>query len=245
MPRVKLLTLLSVLVAGACTHADPVPELNLTKPLAAVRAKYITERSHEAGSSAQLHPDGNHAGITYNAWLFSRNANRIEVTNPAQQVGEAWLRDGKTDFYQKIFHSDRKIVEYQQEDLSALNVPVNWETNALMIDPRVLEQLQVRSARRIDGHPALVLAGKEGSVNYDVVWLTDLNIPYRLHKRDRFGEEETTSLAALLDVANANQYAPAADGYEVIDYADLGDRERDPFVARIQQQLPGEHTHTH
>lgn len=233
--RFSLLTIMFLL--AACAQQPPVPPLDIQTNLPEISARYTTERH-------QTHDDHDHEAFE-NEWLFWRSAQRIEVSVPRQQTGEVWLKDGRTLFYQKVFHADRKIVEYQREDLSALNVAVSWQTNALMIDPAVLQQLAVVGEDWIDGHPALELEGTVDGIQYDVIWLVDVNVPYALEKQDENGNRERTRLQALYAAGDATLPAPDNRAYEIIDYADLGDRERDPFVLKIQHYLPGGHVHAH
>lgn len=236
--RFSLLLTLSFLL-NACAHHAPVPPLDLNSATPAISARYLTERQHVA-SEHEHHEAHEEARDFENEWVFQRSAQRIEVHLPAQQTGEVWLRDGKTVFYQKLFHADKKIIEYQMEDLSGLNVAVNWRTNELMMDPAILQHLSVTDEDWIDGHPALELSGTVDAIDYDVVWLVDLNLPHSIKKRDGNGNHEHTQLLTLESTP-----MPDSSPYESIDYADLGDRERDPFVLKIQDHLIGGHAHQH
>lgn len=237
MRQYSLSLLILVVLLTACAQQPPVPPLDIQMTLPEISARYATERH-------QAHDDHDHEAFE-NEWLFWRSAQRIEVSVPRQQTGEVWLKDGRTLFYQKVFHADRKIVEYQHEDLNALNVAVSWQTNALMIDPAVLQQLAVVDEDWIDGHPALELEGTVDGIQYEVIWLVDVNVPYTLEKQDAKGNQERTQLQALYSAGDITLLAPDSRDYEIIDYADLGDRERDPFVLKIQNYLPGGHVHAH
>ena len=250
MRHIRFFFALAALLLAACAQQPPVPPLNLGGPLADVSARFVTERFH-AGVAQEEHDGHAHdkashpEGTARSEWQFWRTANRIEMNIPARQTGEVWLRDGNAIFHQKLFHADRKIVEYQSADLDALNVPVQWRTNELMIDPQVLQQLRVDEERWSDGHPALQLSGTVDGIDYEVTWLVDLNLPQQLSKQDADGNRETTRLLSAELAAQAGAQQPDSSQYEIIDYADLGDRERDPFVIAIQNQLPGGHVHTH
>lgn len=241
-----ILTVVAILLS-ACAQQPPVPPLNLEAPLAAVSARFVTERVRVADERAD-HADhdepAQQAGTVTSEWQLWRSAQRIEMLIPAQQTGEIWLQDRNMVFYQKLFHADRKIVEYQSADLDALNVPVQWRTNELMIAPQVLQQLTVADERWQDGHPLLELEGTVDGIDYAVEWRSDLNLPQSLSKQDAHGNRETTRLLEAQPLASAT-VAPDSSRYEIIDYADLGDRERDPFVLKIQNQLPGGHVHSH
>ncbi len=224
-----------LLLASGCAHQPPVPALDVDAALSDLNARYITERHHSDHDEADVR----------NEWLFWRSANRVEISVPRQQTGEVWLKDGKALFYQKLFHEDHKIVEYQSDDLDALDVNVNWQTNQLMLNPTVLKQLKVEGEHWIDNHPALELAGTVDGIRYQVMWLVDLNIPQQLEKRDASGNHEITTLQDVQSGSASLQTAPDSRHYEIIDYADLGDRERDPFVVKVQSHLVGGDVHTH
>lgn len=247
--------LLVALWLGACASSPqqpPVPALDLAAPLPAVAARFVTQRIY--APDAEAHDGHNaHAAETTphdlkavsSEWLFWRSAQRVEMTIPGQQSGEAWWLDGKALFYQKLFHADKKIVEYQQADLEGLAVATDLRSRQLLLEPQVLQQLTVRGQRWQDGHPLLELEGTVNQIAYRVDWRTDLNLPQYLRKQDARGNRETTRLRQVQPLAQATVTPPDSQGYDVIDYADLGDRERDPFVIRIQQQLPGGDVHHH
>lgn len=234
-----LLFILLPFLLNACAHQAPVPPLDLQGAVPEVSARFVTERLQVEHKQHNAHKEDQ---SFKNEWLFYRTAQRIEVDIPAQQIGEVWLRDGKTVFYQKLFHADQKIVEYQMEDLSALDVSVSWRTNEWILDPAILQKLKVTGKDWIDGHPALKFSGSVDKIDYEVVWLVDLNLPHSLEKRDATGNQVRTELLSLEQTSESrNNY----QHYETIDYADLGDRERDPFVMKIQGHLIGGNVHNH
>lgn len=225
----------------------PVPPLNLNASLVDVYAHFETARVHAEQKTEEhvSHQHGDPQGKYSNEWQFWRSKARVEMLIPAQKTGEVWMQDKNMVFYQKVFHADKKIVEYQSADLESLNVPVQWRTNELMIAPDVLLALKIKNSRWQDGAPVLSLQGRIDGIDYEVDWRTDLNLPLYLSKTDAAGNRETTRLLEATPLAQGPA-APDNRAYEIIDFADLGDRERDPFVIKIQNQLPGgEHAHVH
>lgn len=229
-----------------CAQKAPVPPLNLNASLEKVYARFETERVHaeeKTEEHASHRHDDRHEKHS-NEWQLWRKQGHIEILIPAQQTGEVWMQDKNMVFYQKVFHADKKIVEYQSADLESLNVPVEWRTNELMLAPEVLMALKIKNSRWQDGFPVLSLQGRVNGIDYEVDWRTDLNLPLSLRKTDAAGNCEITRLLDARPLAQAPA-APDNRVYEIIDYADLGDRERDPFVIKIQNQLPGGHAHAH
>ena len=144
-------------------------------------------------------------------------------------AGSKWLGDEHCD----------DILEVCSKTLAKFN-PGQIET----LGKSMMQQLKVVDERWIDTHPALELAGTVSGIHYQVTWLVDLNAPYRLERHDQAGNSELTTLQEI-HVDTAALAAPDSRNYEIIDYADLGDRERDPFVLKVQSHLVGGHWHSH
>lgn len=225
----------------AAADARAVPALDLAAPLPEVAAAYVTTRSIKAGSHAHGH---DHPPAGEAEWRFFREQNRIDVENLAARTGERWQRDGKTQFFFKVFHADRKSFEYRMDDLVLINAQLSWQQHALLIDPQVLLALTPRESGWRDGYPFRRYSGSANGEKLDVVWRLDLNLPAVL-ERQRDDVRERTVLKAAHPLAAAPWARTDQSDYEVIDFADIGDRERDPFVLRVQAQLPGGDVHHH
>ena len=126
------LTLTLVLVG--CGDQPPVPQLELARSPPPVAAEFRTtvESAQGSKSSAQ--------------WRFWRSHDRIERENPAAQSGDLWVRDDRTLFHTRLYHADRRGIEYRSEDLQILNASPDWAALATLLDPRLVEALQERDA---------------------------------------------------------------------------------------------------
>ena len=89
----------------ACSARPPVPQLDLAQSPPPVAAEFRTtvESAQGGKSSAQ--------------WRFWRSHDRIERENPAAQTGDLWVRDDRTLFHTRLYHADRRGIEYRSEDL--------------------------------------------------------------------------------------------------------------------------------
>lgn len=229
----------------------PVPALNVAGPLPPVAATYITRRSvlrtapheHEA-HEAHAHEEQAASAVRSTEWRFFREADLVEIEDLASQSGELWQRDGSTQFFFKLFHADRRSIEYRMDDLRMLNIAPGWQQSALLVDSAVLQQLRPVAAGWRDGHPFRRMQGEVAGTHWDIVWRLDLNLPARIEAR-RQQLVEVTELQAAYALEHSPWQRRERLAYEVIDYADLGDRESDPFITRIQQQLPGAVYHRH
>lgn len=227
--------------AVAAAIGREVPPLNLSAPLPDVAASYVTSRVVEEGGHAHAHE---HAPAGEAEWRFFREADRIEIENLQARTGERWQRDGRTQFFFKVFHADRRSIEYRSDDLKVINAALSWQQHALLIDPAVLQSLRLEETGWRDGYPYRRYRGVANGEKLDVVWRVDLNLPAVL-ERERADYRERTVLKAAHALAASPWARQDQSDYEVIDFADLGDRERDPFVLRVQAQIPGGDLHHH
>ncbi len=212
---------------ASCASAPAVPPRDLSAGLPMLAAEYITTKNKSAVR-----------------WHFFRHNNRIDIDNTTAHTGEVWQRDGKIVLMRQLFHDDRKGVEYQMDDFNVLDMKPSWQKQALLIDPQTLESLQETGSGWLAGHPARYYRGEVNGQQFTVQWLVDLNVPYSIERRHG-DEKEVTQMQAVYLLAQSPWQYNNGDDYEIMDYTDLGDRERDPFVMRVHAQLPGGEMHHH
>jgi hypothetical protein len=221
------------LALAACGARPPVPPLDLAQSLPPVAAEFRTtvEPAQGGKSSAQ--------------WRFWRSHDRIERENPAAQSGDLWVRDDRTLFHTRLYHADRRGIEYRSEDLQILNASPDWAALATMLDPRLVVALHERASGWHDGYPYRRYTGSIGEAAWDITVRTDWMLPTRIVRRGADRKVETVELLQSYELGKSPWQPAASADYEIIDYADLGDHERDPFVMRVQAEEGGGHLHGH
>lgn len=234
-----LLPLCALLLATACNsnpaqHAAHNKLLDLfAENLPGVAAEYTTTRTGET------HDDGHHHHNTDAdsvVWQFWRDGQQITIERPQLGLGESWQRDGKTLIHRKLFHADQRAIEFQEDDLRMLESQPAWQKLALLVDPRVLAQLAAGDVEWSDNHPVREYQGTIGNSDWHVVMRVDLGLP-ALIDRETDGVVEHTELRNAFELSRAPWQPTPSVGYDVIDYADLGDKEYDPFVIKVQAQM--------
>jgi hypothetical protein len=210
---------LSLLLYNAPSWANAAQEATTYLPLAAHyrEARVVAGKNKESAD-----------------WYFIRQDRQIETARAG--YAEVWRRDERGELtWQRVFHDDRKLVEYTPGQLRTENRVPAWNTLNTVIDVKRLADLKPVGHAPVFKRAATHYRGKLGDERIEVVWLNREAIPARITRK---GKEATYTLT-LLALRDAPDPAwpkatPAQTGdYQFIDGADLGDMEYDPFVARL------------
>jgi hypothetical protein len=232
-PLHKILALLALGTTAGCALAASRPEADYLAPLPPVAAEFITEASAHDGRPA-----------VRSTWRLWREADRVQREYPDNGTAELWQRDGRTLFHTKYFHAERRGIEFQQEDLAMVKALPQWPQLALLVSPELLKELPQTGAGERDGYSWRRFQGVHNGVAWDITLRIDLMLPVTV-LRTVGTERELLTLVRTWPLADAPWQPVATDGYRLLDFADLGDNERDPFVIRVQGQLGLAHDHAH
>lgn len=207
--------------------------------LPAVAAEFVTTRDgDEHDASAEEHQDEAETV----EWRLWRGKQQIVTERPRLGIGELWQLDGQALIHRKLYHADRRAIEFQHDDLKMLRAAPSWQKLSLMLDPKLLEQLTAGDIEWRDGYPLREYRGSLDGTDWHIVMRMDLALPSLIERRHGDFSERTELLAAYPISQSPWQPTPA-DSYEIIDYADLGDKESDPFVIKVQAQMGHQHAH--
>ena len=221
------------LALAACGASPPVPQLDLAQSPPPVAAEFRTTVESAQGSKSSVQ------------WRFWRSHDRIERENPVAKSGDLWVRDDRTLFHTRLYHADRRGIEYRSEDLQILNAAPDWAALATLLDPRLVGALHERESGWRDGYPYRRYTGAIGEVAWDITVRTDQMLPTRIERRSADRQVETVELLRSFEFGRSPWQPAASADYDILDYADLGDHERDPFVMRVQAEEGGGHLHGH
>lgn len=238
-------TLWLALTACGTPSAQRRADVKIVDPasasLPAVAAEFVTSRGgdeheHEASAAEdQAEPET----VEWRIW---RGKQQIVTERPRLGIGELWQLDGKALIHRKLYHAERRAIEFQHDDLKMLQAAPSWQKLSLMLDPKLLEQLTAGDIEWSDGYPLREYRGSLDGTDWHVVMRMDLALPSLIERRH--GDfSERTELVTAYSLSRSPWQPTSADSYEIIDYADLGDKETDPFVIKVQTQMGHEHSH--
>ena len=214
-----------------------MPEPDFAAELPAVAAEFTTTIVHE-----RIHDGVRDADRRITEWRFWREPERLVSENLTERTGERWQLDGKTIFHQKLFHDDRRGISFQMSDLSMFNALPAWTQQAMIVDPELFSRLPMTNSGWRDGYPFRRYSGEIDGVALDIILRIDLMLPLLVDRR-KGGIRQRTELEEAHALNDAPWQPTPGSTYPLIDFADLGDHERDPFVRRVQTQLGIDHKH--
>ncbi|AQS37483.1 hypothetical protein Sps_02325 [Shewanella psychrophila] len=147
------------------------------------------------------------------------------------QSFEAWQHNGE---YVRYFPMDKRSVSYRPSDLLSLNISYDLEQVFHLVSPQIRSKL--KQADNIQ-HTCLTVESFRGELKGQEVslqWATSLDLPYQLTIGQ--GDQQLTYQLAEVKPVTQADFKALTTGYKDIDFADVGDSESDPFIAKMITQ---------
>ncbi len=179
-------------------------------------------------------------------WYFSRRSNEIETARG--EYAEVWKRDARGEVtLTRVFHADRKLIEYTSGELRTQKRYPDWTTLSAVLDPHITPALKPVGATSYLGRAATRYKGKLDGLNVEVVWLNRESLAAKIVRSSPVGKVtlELKELRAAPDIRWPQAGLDKAESYALLDGADLGDMEYDPFVQRVLGRGEGHGGHAH
>ncbi len=178
---------------------------------------------------------------TSHRWYLLRTPRQVATWGEGRAQRQRWQRGVTGDIaLSRIFPAEHKRVDYEPGDLRTLGRYPDWRRLQGIIAPGLLGRLQPSGSVAVLGRTAERYLGQVDGVDVEVLWLADLGLPALV--RQVFGDREASlHLQALYTDDEAPWGFVDTANYDHLDYADLGDMEADPFVARISRAEGGHH----
>ncbi|MGH8615420.1 MAG: hypothetical protein ACREYF_26210 [Gammaproteobacteria bacterium] len=175
-------------------------------------------------------------GQTPLCWYLWRDDQKVETRTIGGAFSEIWSRDSEGRISkEQVFPDDRAIVDYYPGDLAAMQKQLSWRHLQSLIDPHALgKYLKEVSSYKARTGLVKVFRGSLGGVSTEVHWLAPISLPLLIQRRDQSRRIVTRLVetwavdAAPVPRSNTDTLA----GYRRVDFADFGDKEKDPLVRK-------------
>ena len=170
--------------------------------------------------------------------VLACDADIVEYRLPGEPI-RVWLRGSDGLAHREVFPADARVVEYAPGDLRAIGHAPDWARLRGLVDPGLRERLRTAGVARVDGSEAQRYRGEEGDAKVELDWLQAAGLPARFHS-GRGDARIELRLRSLQRLPAAQAFTATGD-FRVLDYADIGDMERDPFARRHIHMGAGGH----
>jgi len=167
-------------------------------------------------------------------WYWWRQPDRVETQDTEGNTGQIWevSKNGQVTYW-RAFHKNKRVIEYTPGDLRALGQYPDWATITKVIDPTLLTTtLKPVGKEEILGRQAQRYQGQVNGVEFEVWWLDREQVP-ALVRQVSETREETLRLKEIHPLQQSPWARSQIVDYTRLDYADLGDKESDPFVRSL------------
>lgn len=181
-------------------------------------------------------------------WYFWRGQDRVEIRDSTNQRGELWRRDpsGRLSFTY-LEPAQGRGIEYDPTDLKLIQFARPWAQLASIVSPAELEKLTPSGETEYLGRPAILYKGQSGTRQTIVTWLPQLQLAAKVE--NLYPDRRTvTELQAFLTEKDGVAATTEAQlrGFQLVDFADVGDMETDASMAWVKQSAaPGHESHHH
>ena len=178
-------------------------------------------------------------------WYFWRTDNRVETRNPQDNSSEEWtkLANGQVE-YAIIFHDAKQAIDYSPVDLGMIGETPNWAMTTLLFSPEMMATLVSDNDETLFNQKAIHYKTNLPNTIFEVTWLSQMQIPAMI-KREENGQTITTKIVSLEPAEKSMLSNPDASAYYHTVFADIGDKESDPFIKSVMHKLKGAHDHSH
>ncbi|PKH57361.1 hypothetical protein CXF83_17335 [Shewanella sp. Choline-02u-19] len=207
-------TLIALLISSTAAHAVQCESLDSSH----LSARYAVS---------------NNQGVTKEITLL-RNDQEVIYQHSAQSF-ELWNTRGE---YVRYFPTERRSVSYQNGDLLSLNIHFDFKQLNHLISPKTIasmQQLPSNSNKATDiCMTEQQYQGQQRNHLLAITWLDKLALPKSFRVTDKKGsiQYELLEIKAL----PKSEFIALTSGYRDIDFADVGDNESDPFIAKMIHQ---------
>ena len=146
---------------------------------------------------------------------------------------EAWQKNGE---YIRYFPEQKRSISYRRSDLLALNIHTDIDKQFHLISPAALSQFgkgeQHQEACFTQQRYSHTSKSQQQSLALD--WISELALPASLTITQ--GSQQLNYRLTKLTPVSQQDFNLLTSGYQDLDFADVGDSESDPFIAKMITQ---------
>ncbi|MGX2964057.1 MULTISPECIES: hypothetical protein [Shewanella] len=163
---------------------------------------------------------------------------------------EAWHKNGE---YVRYFPQEKRSISYRRGDLLALNIHTDLDRQFHLISPAALSQFEkgqslqdscftrqsysFKSKSHGESHEENHSHANKSateSQSLQLSWISELELPAEMTITQ--GEQHIVYRLSKLTPVSQESFKRLTSGFQDLDFADVGDSESDPFIAKMITQ---------
>lgn len=167
-------------------------------------------------------------------WRLWRSEAEVETQEVGDKDGEAWNRNARGEItYYRVFHPERRAIEYQPTDLTIAKSTPEWDRLRSVISPEfIAKNLKRIGEEKVLDRTAIRYEGDVSGSKFEVLWLDAEQVP-ALVRETRDKHVSTIKLTSIQLLDHSPWPFGLKNDYEIIEFADLGDKESDPTLQQM------------
>jgi hypothetical protein len=182
----------------------------------------------------QIAPEGR---TQKRVWRMFRAASEIETGEVGSPDGEVWRKEGENEvYYSRLFHPERRVVEYAPRDLLLARIPTDWERVLYVVSPELLAKLERGAVAAVGSYSGTSYSGQVGARAVEVIWSEEWQLPLKLTTTEASVKTEVV-LREIHTLEKSPWEQLGKRGYFVVEFIDLGDCEQDPVMRRVMARM--------
>lgn len=150
------------------------------------------------------------------------------ITQRDETHFEQWVTNGE---YVRYFPAEKRSVTYRRGDLKALNIQHDREQLYHMVSPALLTHMNKTQLKQHTCFEAQGFEGKVNGMDSQVDWIASVALPQQFILGDVLSFKLLT-----VEPYSHEAFLTLTQGYQDLDFADVGDSESDPFIAKMINQ---------
>lgn len=161
---------------------------------------------------------------------YYRDGNVVAYSYPSQKITEIYtrLKNGNVALI-KAFDAYKRAIEYDTIDIETEGDTIDWDSHANLPSPSRMNLLHNRVACSLsDDLEHYIKRGK--STYIEMIWNKSKNLLVEL---ELYKHKHLVYRYVLKNIEPIDQHLKAVKSYESTDFADIGDNESDPFLAKL------------
>ncbi|QYJ85206.1 hypothetical protein K0I73_13425 [Shewanella mesophila] len=189
----------------------------------------ISDIKYQASYQITTTDNQSHQQQTVGLTLTRLNDNIIYQHNDVSF--EVWNKNGE---YARYFPQELRSISYRRGDLLALNINTDLDKQFHLISPQGLSQLTKLSTSAGKCYRQQHYNNDDTRHPITVNWLAEMSLPesFTLDNGRHTVSYQLTGLKPI----SSDSFKQLLTGYQDLDFADVGDSESDPFIAKMITQ---------